>query len=113
MFLRLLIMSKRLRFFISSVIGVVSFYFYLALPVESSYYGLLLLLGTVIFIFWFGLGIIFEGSVETKIMTVLLPSIWTLGFGLFATLIPANTFYTIILSLFFGIILYIMFLVKN
>lgn len=113
MFLQLLIMSKRLRFFISSMIGAFAFYFYLSLPVESSYYGLLLLLGTVIFCFWFGLGIIFEGAVDTKIMTILLPSIWTLGFGLFAALIPANTFYSVILSLFFGNILYIMFLVKN
>lgn len=113
MFLRVLIMPKRLKYFISSMLGSLAFYLYLGLSVESRYYGLMLLLAMVAFCFWFGLGIMFEGSIDTRIMAILLPVLWTLGFGLFAVLLPMGWLNLIFLSLFFGIILYGMFLAEN
>lgn len=106
-------MPKRLRYFISSVLAALGFYLFLGLGVESRYYGLMLLVALVAFCFWFGLGIIFDGSIDTRIMSVLLPVLWTLGFGLFAVLLPATWLYFLLFSLFFGIIIYAMFLVEN
>ncbi|MFA5025346.1 MAG: hypothetical protein WC503_02485 [Candidatus Shapirobacteria bacterium] len=106
-------MPKRLKYFISSIIGAVAFYLYLGLPVESRYYGLMLLLAMVAFCFWFGLGIIFEGTIDTKIMSVLMPMLWTLGFGMFAALLPTNWLNLLLLTLFFGAVLYVMFLAEN
>lgn len=113
MFLLVSIMPKRFRYFISSVLGAVAFYLYLGLSVESRYYGLMLLLALIVFCFWFGLGIIFEGNIDIKIMTVLMPTLWTLGFGLFSALLPVYWLNFMILSLFFGVILYAMFLTEN
>ena len=113
MFLLVLTMSKRIKYFISSLIGALTFYLYLGLPVESKYYGLILMLVIVVFCFWFGLGIIFEGSFETRIMPVLLPILWTMGFGLFSVLLPLNWLNILLITIFFGVILYIIFLVEN
>lgn len=106
-------MSKRIKYFISSLIGAIAFYLYLGLPVESRYYGLMLMLVIVVFCFWFGLGIIFEGSFETRIMSVLLPLLWTIGFGLFSVLLPLNWLNILLIAIFFGVILYVMFLAEN
>ena len=113
MFLPVLTMSKRIKYFISSLIGALAFYLYLGLPVESKYYGLMLMLVIVVFCFWFGLGIIFEASFETRIMSVLLPLLWTIGFGLFSVLLPLNWLNILIIAIFFGAILYVMFLAEN
>lgn len=106
-------MPKRLRYFISSFIAAVGFYMYLGLSVESRYYGLMLLLAMIAFCFWFGLGLIFEGNIDTKIMSVLLPVLWTLGFGLFAALLPTSWINLLLLAIFFGVVLYVMFLAEN
>jgi len=106
-------MPKRLKYFISSLIAALGFYLYLGLSVESRYYGLMLLLTMVAFCFWFGLGIVFEGGIDTKIMSVLLPVLWTLGFGLFAALLPTNWLNLLLLTIFFGGVLYAMFLAEN
>jgi len=113
MFLQVLIMPKRLRYFISSALSALGFYLYLGLSVESRYYGLMLLVALVSFCFWFGLGIIFEESTDTRIMSVLLPVLWTLGFGLFSALLPANWLNFLLSSLFFGVVVYVMFLAEN
>ncbi len=113
MCLLVLTMNKRFKHFISALIGGGAFAMYLSLPVESSYYGLLVLLAIVAFLFWFGLGIIFEGTIDTKIMVILLPCLWTVGFGLFASLLPSTPIYIVGSSLFFGLILHTMFLIKN
>jgi len=113
MFLLVLIMSKRIKYFISSLIASVAFYLYLGLPFESRYYGLMLLVVMVVFCFWFGLGIIFEASVDTRIMVILLPLLWTVGFGLFSVLLPLGWLNLLLISSFFGVILYIIFLAEN
>jgi hypothetical protein len=113
MYLLALTMPKRFKYFISSLIAAIGFYLYLGLSVESRYYGLMLLLTMVAFCFWFGLGIVFEGSIDTKIMSVLLPVLWTLGFGLFAALLPTNWLNLLLLTIFFGGVLYAMFLAEN
>ncbi len=106
-------MSKRIKYFISSLVGAMAFYLYLGLPVESRYYGLALLLVIVVFCFWFGLGIVFDGSFETRIMSVLLPLLWTIGFGLFSVLLPLNWLNILLITIFFGAILYAIFLAEN
>lgn len=106
-------MPKRLKYFISSFVGSIGFYLYLGLSVESRYYGLMLLLAMIAFCFWFGLGIIFEGNIDTRIMSVLLPILWTLGFGLFSALLPINWLNLLLLTIFFGGVLYAMFLAEN
>lgn len=106
-------MPKRIKYLISSVIAAIGFYFFVSLPYSSHYYGLLVGIVLVAFCFWFGLGIIFDQSLYIRLMSVILPIGFFVGFGLFAALLP-QTFWTVFLSsLFFGIISYVMFLVEN
>lgn len=111
--LALTMISKRFKYFISSLLSAVGFYLFISLPYESRYYGLLVGMVLVIFCFWFGLGIIFEKSLYTRLMAVLLPVEFFIGFALFAAILPLNFFGTFFMSLFFGIILYFIFLVEN
>ena len=67
----------------------------------------------VIFCFWFGLGILFEHSLYTRIMSILLPVCFFVGFGLFAVFFPYNVIVSVLWSVFFGIVLYALFLVEN
>lgn len=67
----------------------------------------------MIFCFWFGLGIIFEQSIYTRLMSVLLPSIMFVGFGLFAVLLPLDWWWALVISLLFGTLMYVLFLVEN
>lgn len=113
MFLLVLIMPKRLRYFVSSALAALGFYMFLILPVDSRYFGLMLLVALTSFCFWFGLGIIFEGNIDTKVMSVLLPILWTVGFALFAVLLPSTAVNYIFLSLFYPLVLYVMFLLEN
>lgn len=106
-------MSKRWRYFISTLLSMVGFYLYLWLPVESRYYGLALEVGLVIFCFWFGLGVIFENNIDQKLMVIILPLIFAVGYSLFCALLPTNQFYMIVLSTFFGFVIYLLFLVEN
>ena len=106
-------MPKRVKYFISSLLTALGFYLYLILPVESRYFGLMLLIALTAFCFWFGLGIVFEGNFNNRVMSALLPIMWTLGYGLFAALLPINWVNLIFLSLFFGGGIYVMFLVEN
>ncbi|HPT66284.1 MAG TPA: hypothetical protein PK257_03185 [Candidatus Woesebacteria bacterium] len=106
-------MSKRLKYFISSLLASVGFYFFLALPYESHYYGLLIGIVLIIFCFWFGLGIVFDKSIFIRLISIVLPVGFFVGFALFVTLLPQTLFLSLIYSLFFGIILYVMFLVEN
>ncbi len=106
-------MSKRLKYLISSAVATLGFYFFINLPYSSHYYGLLVGVVLVAFCFWFGLGIIFSQSFYIRLMSIILPVGFFVGFGLFAALLP-QTFLTISLtSLFFGFMCYVMFLVEN
>lgn len=113
MFFRVLIMPKRFKYFISSFLVSIGFYLYLGLSVESKYFGLMLLVALTAFCFWFGLGIIFEGSFNTRVMSVLLPVLWSLGYGLFSALLPMSLVNMLFLSIFFGMVMYVMFLAEN
>lgn len=106
-------MSKKVKYFLSSLISAIAFYLYLSLPIESRYFGLMLLVVLVTCSFWFGLGIVFEGSIDTKIMAVLLPVLWAIGFGLFSALLPNTWLSWLILSFSFGMVIYGMFLAEN
>lgn len=106
-------MSKRLRYLISSLLATAGFYFFLTLPYESHYYGLLVGIVLVVFCFWFGLGIVFDKSINIRLMSVVLPVAFFVGFALFATLLPQNFWLNILYSLFFGIVSYAIFLVEN
>ncbi|MDD4785442.1 MAG: hypothetical protein PHH12_03220 [Candidatus Shapirobacteria bacterium] len=106
-------MSKRFRYLISSLLATVGFYFFLSLPYESHYYGLLVGIVLIIFCFWFGLGIVFDKSIYIRLMSIVMPVAFFVGFSLFATLLPQTFLLTILYSVFFGIINYSMFLVEN
>jgi len=106
-------MSKRFKYFVSALFSALGFLMFISLPYESRYYGLMAGVVLVVFCFWFGLGIIFEKSFYTRIMAVLLPVCFFVGFGLFVAFLPYNTLLSIILSIFFGLVLYSMFLVEN
>jgi len=106
-------MSKRLKYFLSSLLTAIGFYFFLSLPYESHYYGLLVGVVLIVFCFWFGLGIMFDQSIYIRLMSIVMPVAFFVGFALFAILLPQNFLLTFIYSLFFGIICYAMFLVEN
>jgi hypothetical protein len=86
---------------------------FISLPYESRYYGLIVGTLLVIFCFWFGLGIIFADSIYLRLMAILLPSALFIGFGLFAAILPASFVGSLAMSVFFGGLCYIIFLVEN
>lgn len=106
-------MSKRIRYLISSLLVAVGFYFFISLPYDSHYYGLAVGVVLVAFCFWFGLGIIFEHSLYIRLMSIVLPIGFFVGFGLFAALLPQNFLLIFLTSLFFGGVSYVIFLVEN
>lgn len=106
-------MSKKIRYLISSLLATIGFYFFLTLPYSSYYYGLMVGVVLVIFCFWFGLGIVFDKSIYIRLMSVVMPVAFFVGFALFVTLLPQSFLLTLMYSLFFGVINYTMFLVEN
>ncbi|MEI8067732.1 MAG: hypothetical protein WCG91_02130 [Candidatus Shapirobacteria bacterium] len=106
-------MSKRIKYLISSILSAIGFWFFLSLPYESHYYGLLVGVVLTTFCFWFGLGIIFENDIYTRIMSITLPVGFFIGFGLFAALLPSSLITSLITSLLFGVVIYVIFLVEN
>lgn len=106
-------MSKRFRYFISSVVSALGFFMFVTLPYDLRYFGLMVGVVLVVFCFWFGLGIVFEKSLLVRIMAVLLPIGFFAGFGLFGALLPYNPVWMLVMSVIFGLVLYGMFLVEN
>jgi hypothetical protein len=108
-----LIMGKRAKYIVSSLLSALGFYLLITLPYESHYYGLLA--GTILIAvcFWFGLGIIFDKDWFTKMMAVILPICFFVGSGLFVALLPLGALGSLVLSIIFGIISYFVFLVEN
>ena len=109
----LTIMNKRFKYFISSLLSAIGFFMFISLPYESRYFGLAAGIVLVIFCFWFGLGIMFEENIWTRLMSVLLPVFFFIGFGLFGAFLPYDWLITLLMSLFFGVVLYTLFLVEN
>jgi len=106
-------MNKRFKFLLISVFNAIIFLIFLALPYELRYYALGLGVILLVFSIWLGLDMRKMKSKLIKAMTVLLPVSFLVGYGLFAALIPYNLIVGIILSLFFGFIVYVIFLVEN
>jgi len=109
----LLTMPKRLRYFASSLLGSLIFFMLISLPFEARYYGLMAGVVLLVFIYWFGLGIIFEESLFNKIVPVTLPVAFFVGFGLFMAIFPYNLLTAIPASIFFGLICYVIFSIEN
>ena len=106
-------MPKRIKYFISSVLAGFIFLVLISLPYEARYYGLMAGGVLLVFIYWFGLGIILEESVYNKLVPVLLPLMLFIGFGLFSALLPFTWITGPVLSLAFGALCYTIFLVEN
>ena len=106
-------MSKKIRYLISSLVASIGFYLFVSLPYSSHYYGLLVGVVLVAFCFWFGLGIIFSQSLYIRLMSVVLPIGFFVGFGLFSALLPQNIWTFFLTSIFFGGMAYVTFLVEN
>jgi len=106
-------MSKRLRYFISSVISALGFFLFMSIPVDSRYFGLMAGIVLVIFCFWFGLDLIFTDDFNTRMMSIILPSLFFVGYGLFSVLLPDSVWLQFGLSAIFGMVIYFMFLVEN
>lgn len=113
MFLPVLIMNKRVKYLISSALCALAFFLFVLLPYESRYYGLMVGSVLVIFCFWFGLGVVFEKNINIRVMVSLLPVGFFIGFGLFSVLLPPSLLFSVVLSIFFGVIAYMLFLVEN
>ncbi len=106
-------MPKRLRYLISSVLSGITFFLFITLPFEARYYALMVEVVLLFFFYWFGLGIIWEKSMYFKIVPVLMPLGWFVGFGLFLVILPLPLPVLILMSLLFGIVCYFIFLVEN
>lgn len=106
-------MPKRLRYIISSVLAAIGFFFFITLPYEARYYGLMVGAVMTMFCFWFGLGIIFDGKMRDRLMSVILPVCFFVGFGMFIALLPNTAISVVICSIIFGVVFYVLFLAEN
>lgn len=104
---------KRFRYLVSSLAAAIGFYLYLSLPYEIKYWGLMVGVVLIVFCFWFGLGIIFEGNFYLRLMSVLLPVLLFVGLGLFLALLSLGYLGMILCSLIFGLWSYVLFLTEN
>lgn len=113
MFSQDLNMPKRIRFLFASIFIALVFLVFLALPYEFRYYAMAVGVVLLVLIMWFGLDIKKNTPTMIRNMTVVLPGSFFIGYGLFAAIIPYSLITGIILSVFLGIIVYVIFLVEN
>lgn len=106
-------MSKRLRYLISSCVLAIGSVLLLNLPYESRYFGIMAGVVVLVFCFWFGLGLMFESGIYTRLMTVVLPVCFYLGWTLFDMLLPLNWLGILVVSGVLGGVMYTLFLVEN
>ena len=106
-------MSKRFKYLVSSIVSAVGFYLFLSLPYDFRYFGIMFGTVLIVFCFWFGLGVIFDRDLNNRIMTILLPLSFFLGFSLFSMILPISWWFSLILTLIFGTGIYLLFLVEN
>lgn len=106
-------MPKRLKYLLVSFFSVLTFALFLALPNEFRYYGLMAGSGFLVLAFWLSLGMAFEGDLGNRVMFVLLPVSFFIGYGLFTVLLPFSVIGSLVVSLVFGATVYVMLLVEN
>lgn len=106
-------MDKRFKYLVSSLLSAAGFFYFISLPVESRYFGLMAGIVMSIFCFWFGLGIVFTNDFYTRMMSILLPSGFFVGFGMFVAMLPYSFLLSVVASAFFGLVYYVLFLVEN
>lgn len=106
-------MNKRFKYLVSSLVCTLGFGLFISLPYESRYFGLMAGEVLVVFCIWFGLGILFENNFYTRLMSVLLPTMFFTGFGMFGALLADNWLSVVLMSIFFGLVMYVIFLVEN
>lgn len=106
-------MSKRFKYLVSSLANTVGFVLLMSLPYESHFYGFLTGVVLCSFCFWFGLEMIFDRSMYVRLVVIILPVAFFLGFGLFMSLFPFNFWLVLVSSLFFVGVNYVLFLVNN
>ena len=106
-------MPKRIKFLFSSIFITLIFFVFLALPYEFRYYTMAIDVILLILVIWFGLDIKKNTPSLLKTMIAVLPVSFFVGYGLFAAIIPYNLLTGIILSIFLGIVFYVIFLVEN
>lgn len=112
MFMLVLIMPKRLKYVLASVVASCLLLVVLLLPYEAKYsflFGCFLILIPVI---WFGLNA-WKESWFIKGVILLMPLLFFSGFGLFTMLLPFSIELSIVLAAFLGAVWYIIFLTEN
>jgi hypothetical protein len=104
-------MSKRRRFIITSVLLSLGFVAIQFLTDQNRFWAIGVLgLATIVLFAWS----LFEGlGKNMTLLTLFLPTIFTLGVGTFWFLLPANIFARIPIVIFFGIGIYILCLTMN
>ncbi|MFZ2153097.1 MAG: hypothetical protein WAV41_03500 [Microgenomates group bacterium] len=106
-------MNKRLKYLISSLVCAVGFGLFISLPYESRYFGLMAGVVLVVFCIWFGLGILFSGNFFVRMMSILQPALFFMGFGMFGSLLANSVWLVVLMSVLFGGVMYATFLVEN
>jgi hypothetical protein len=104
-------MSKRRRFVITSAVLSLGFVAIQFLTDQNRFWAIGILgIATVILFFWS----LFEGlGRNMTLLTLILPTIFTLGVGTFWFLLPANVFARIPIVIFYGLGIYVLCLTMN
>jgi len=105
--------NKKFKFFLSSLFLSILFFAILFLPYEWHYLGVVLLFVLTVLIYWLVFKVLRYKSWRLKGMMVLLPAGFVVGLSLFAGLLSFSLLSRMLLSLFFGVVLYVVFLVEN
>jgi hypothetical protein len=87
--------------------------FFVSLPYESRYYGILVGVALTVFCYWFGLGLIFSTDFGLRLSPVILPLMFFGGFGMFVALLDLGWWWNLGLTVLFGLINYLIFLTEN
>ena len=106
-------MPKRLKYLIASLLAMLFFGLFLALPNDFRYYGLMAGSGVLILSFWLSLGIAFESDFGRRLMFVVLPICFLMGYGLFIVQLPISLVGGVATAVIFGMTVYVMLLVEN
>ena len=106
-------MNKKFKFFLSSLFLSILFFVILFLPYGWHYLGVVLLFVLTVLVYWLALKVLRYKSFRLKGMMVLLPAGFVVGSSLFLGLLYLSLFFKVFLALFFGVVIYVIFLVEN